>query len=155
MNLKEFLNSLIGKIVIVSIGNPLRGDDAIGSYIAKEITNKINAIVIDCEDSPERYLGEILQNNPDTVIFIDALEMKAEPGSIIFLEAEDLNRIEVSTHRTALKLCADYISKNLNSRIIIVGIQPEDINFGADLSKKVLEAADTIKALLISHINSK
>lgn len=155
MDLKEFLESLTGKIVIVAIGNPLKGDDGIGSYIAKEIKDKINAVVIDCEVMAERYLGEIIKNKPDTVIFIDALELHSEPGSIVFLRQEDLNRIETFTHKTALNLYVNYIKKNINSRILIVGIQPEDTNFGVPLSKKVLESAEIIKQLLKSCLNSK
>lgn len=155
MNLEEFFKNLTGKLVIAGIGNPLRKDDAVGSYIARSIKDKVKAIVLDCEDSPERYLGKIIEYKPDRIIFIDALDMKLEPGTLIFFDAHKLEGAKISTHNTSLKLYIDFIKKNVNTSVFILGIQPESTNLGTNLSKKVLETANILIEFLIFNLNLK
>lgn len=153
MELNEFLNNIKGKILIAGIGNPLRGDDAVGSYIVKELSNrKINAILIDCEEQPERFIEKIIQKQPDTVIFIDAFHMKQQPGSVAFLKEEDLQSIGISNHQTNLKMCIKYIKSRIKTNILIIGIQPENTEFGKPMSEKILNTTEILKNVLIHHI---
>ncbi len=155
MNLEEFFKNLTGKVLIAGIGNPLREDDAVGSYIARSIKDKVKAIILDCEDSPESYLGKIIEYKPDRIIFIDALDMKLEAGTLIFFGADNLEGAKISTHNTSLKLYIDFIKKNVNTSVFILGIQPESTNLGTNLSKKVLETANILIELLIFNLNLK
>ncbi|MFN3505813.1 MAG: hydrogenase 3 maturation endopeptidase HyCI [Caldimicrobium sp.] len=155
MSIDEFLKNLKGKIVIAGIGNPLRGDDAVGSFIAKSIKDKVDAIVIDCEDTPERYLGKIIEHNPNTVVFIDALDMNLEAGSVIFFEGKALEGMKFSTHTTSLNLYTNFLNKNLHVPVFILGIQPESSTLGKPLSKRVLETAEILIKLLRIHLNAK
>jgi len=153
LELNEFLNNIRGKVLIAGIGNPLRGDDAVGSYIVKELSNrKTNAILIDCEEQPERFIEKIIQKQPDTVIFIDAFHMQQEPGSVAFLKEEDLQNIKISSHQTNLKMCIKYIKSRIKGKVLIIGIQPENTNFGKPMSEKVLNTAEILKNFLIHHI---
>jgi len=34
LELSEFLSNINGKVIIAGIGNPLRGDDYVGSYLS-------------------------------------------------------------------------------------------------------------------------
>jgi len=149
LELNEFLNNIKGKILIAGIGNPLRGDDAVGSYIVKELSNKINAVLIDCESQPERFVEKIVEAQPDTIIFIDALLMNAESGSVAFLKEENLNHHGISTHQTSLKMCIEYIKSRIESKIFIIGIQPETTEFGISMSEKILNTAEILKNILI------
>lgn len=155
MNLEEFFKNLTGKVVIAGIGNPLREDDAVGSYIAKSIKNKVKALVLDCEDSPERYLGKIIEYTPNTIIFIDALDMKLEAGTLVFFDANKMEGLTTFTHNTSLKLYIDFIKKHINASVFILGIQPEYTNLGINLSKKVLETANILIDFLIFNLNLK
>lgn len=155
MNLEEFFKNLSGKVLIAGIGNPLREDDFVGSYIVKSIKNKVRAIVLDCEDSPERYLGKIIEYKPDMIIFIDALDMKLEAGTLIFFDADKLERTNTFTHNTSLKIYIDFIKKHVNASVFILGIQPESTNLGINLSKKVLETANSLIDALICNLNLK
>ncbi|MGB9711402.1 MAG: hydrogenase 3 maturation endopeptidase HyCI [Thermodesulfovibrio sp.] len=152
MELNEFLNNIKGKVIIAGIGNPLRGDDAVGLYIVKELKNKINAVLIDCEDRLERFIEEIIQHKPDTIIFIDALHMHHEPGCVVFLSEENLQHPEISTHQTNLKMCIEYIKARIKTKIFIIGIQPENTNFGNSMSERVLNVAKILKDILIQEI---
>lgn len=153
MELNEFLNNIKGKVLIAGIGNPLRGDDAVGSYIVKRLSKKkINAILVDCEEQPERFIEKIIQDQPDTIIFIDALHMNQEPGSIAFLKEENLQTIGISSHQTNLKMCIKYIKSRIKTKIFIIGIQPETTEFGKPMSEKILNTAEILKNVLIRKI---
>lgn len=152
MELNEFLNNIKGKILIAGIGNPLRGDDAVGSYIVKGLNNKINAILIDCEEKPERFIEKIIQYQPDTVIFIDALHMNQKPGSVVFLKEEDLQNMVVSNHQTNFKMYIQYIKSRIKTKIFIIGIQPETTDFGKPMSEKILNTAEILKNFLMHKI---
>lgn len=153
MELNEFLSKIKGRVLIAGIGNSLRADDAVGSYIVKKLSNeKIDAILVDCEDQPERFIEKIVHHKPDTVIFIDALHMNHEPGSVVFLEEKDLHHTGISTHQTNLKMCIDYIKSRIKTEILIIGIQPENTDFGNRMSEKILDVAETLKNILIKAL---
>ncbi|GAB5046109.1 hydrogenase 3 maturation endopeptidase HyCI [Thermodesulfovibrio sp. TK110] len=151
--MNEFLKNIKGKVLIAGIGNPLRGDDAIGSYIVKALNNeKINATLIDCEDQTERFIDKIIQHKPDTVIFIDAVYMNHEPGSVVFLKEENLHHTGVSSHQSNLKMCIEYIKSKIKTQIFIIGIKPENTDFGKPVSEKVLSVAEILKNILIQAL---
>jgi len=114
----------------------------------------LRAILIDCEDQPERFIEKIVENKPETVIFIDAVQMNQKPGSVIFMQETDLEEYTgISSHQTNLKLCIDYIKSKITCKIFIVAIQPENTEFGRSMSKKILEVAETLHHLFIQTLN--
>ncbi|MCS7215157.1 MAG: hydrogenase 3 maturation endopeptidase HyCI [Thermodesulfovibrio sp.] len=152
--MNKFLNEIEGKVLIVGIGNPLRGDDAVGSYIVKSLTkSNINAVLVDCEEQPERYIEKIIHNEPDTILFIDALHMNQKPGSVAFLKEDNLQNHGISSHQTNLKMCINYIKSKSKSKILIIGIQPANTEFGQGMSEQVLNTAEILKNLLISRLS--
>ena len=153
MELSEFLSNINGKVIIAGIGNPLRGDDYVGSYIIKNLENKINAILIDCEDKPENFIEKIIHEKPDTIIFIDALQMKKLPGSVCFITNKELSNKGLSTHRLSLKISISYIKAIINSRIMIIGIQPKTTDFGETMSEEVTKSAQIIKEIFIKYLS--
>lgn len=155
MDIENFFKTLSGKIVILGMGNPLRGDDGVGSYIAKQLQNKLKATIIDCEDKPERYLQQIIFESPDIVLFIDAVNMRVEPGAFALIESKNFDNEIIFTHKSSLKAYTDYINKNTNSQVFILGIQPKSIAFGSNISKIVMETAEVLKNLLIHYLSSE
>lgn len=138
--------------MIAGIGNYLKGDDAVGCYIVKQLNKNVNAILIDCEDAPERFIEKMIQSKPDIIVFIDALQMNQQPGSVAFLKEEDLNHPGISTHQTNLKMCIEYIKSKIGTKIFIIGIQPESTEFGKPMSDKILNTAEILKHILIQAL---
>ncbi|MCS7180956.1 MAG: hydrogenase maturation protease, partial [bacterium] len=71
------------KIVILGIGNRLKGDDAVGSIIAEKLRKKIknkNILVIDAESKPENYIGVIKKFSPSLILIIDTMDIGSFPG---------------------------------------------------------------------------
>lgn len=139
---------LRGKVVVLGIGNTLRGDDAIGSLLAARIKGKVPFVVFDAQESPENYLGRVLREKPDTVVIVDAVDFGAKPGEYRFLESQEVKTTNLfTTHNASISLTINYLQSNLKADIIILIIQPESINFGEKLSQPVADALDKLEEL--------
>ncbi len=154
MNLEAFLKNLKGKVLILALGNPLRGDDAVGGFIAEKINGKVKATVFKCDDSPEKFTDKIIQLNPDLLIFIDAVQINSEPGSIAFFSEDEINLQTFLTHKSALGILIKYIKSKIDSKVFLIGIQPCSTKFGSPLSEEVKKAADILSELLIKELSS-
>jgi len=136
----EIKKRVKGKTVIVCIGNELRGDDGAGPVLAKKLNGNIKIPVINCGETPESYTDIIKDLKPETVIIVDAVDMKAPPGSVSIIEKENLSEvITYTTHNVPLKIFTDYLSKETKAKIFIIGIQPEQM----DLANKISDTINT------------
>ncbi len=141
MMLKELINKLNGKVLILGIGDTLRSDDAIGSVLAKSLKDRIKAKVLDAETNPENFLGRIQKENPDTLIIIDAADFGGEAGEIKVFNPDQLLTANLfSTHNSSLSLLINFLQAYLKSQIIFLAIHPKQIGFQEGLSRE-LEAA--------------
>ena len=99
MSLRQKLyRRLKGRVVVVGMGQPLWGDDAAGSRVAqylqanKELRKGARVTVFDAQEVPENVLGQVVKLQPDTVVFVDAADMDAQPGAVA-------NRVRASNRR--------------------------------------------------------
>ncbi len=152
-----FKNILKGKVVIVGIGNILRGDDAVGPELIKrlklKIKNESQIELLDVGEAPENYLEKIVKQTPDTVLLIDAVDFGGSAGSVTLLEQESLKEDGLTTHNASLKLTIKYLKERSINRIFIIGVQPEQIKFGGGLSKSVDKTLNQIKEEIIKCMN--
>lgn len=136
--LNELNSKLKGKAIILGIGNVLRGDDAFGSVLAKEIKDKISLKVFDAETSPENFLGAILKEKPDSVLFVDTVDFGQGGGR---LKLFDLDAVKTKnfflTHDTSLSLLFDFLKDNSKIDMYLLAIQPTDTAFGANMSPEI------------------
>jgi hydrogenase 3 maturation protease len=147
--LGDFKQKLRGKIVILGIGNTLRSDDGAGSLLASRIKDKTSFTVFDAEESPENYLEKIIREKPDTLVIIDAVDFGAQAGEVKLLEAKEIKTANLfATHNASISLSINYLQSNLKADIIVLIIQPKNINFGDKLSWEVSDTLDKLAVLL-------
>ncbi|HID06674.1 MAG TPA: hydrogenase 3 maturation endopeptidase HyCI [Armatimonadetes bacterium] len=152
MSLEILERVLAMRSMIIGIGNDMRADDGVGCWIARQLIGKMPIPVIDAGEIPESYLDKIRSHQPDCVVFIDAVDMGAEAGSIVVLDAGDLPETSpISTHRVSVKILADYIAREIGAQTLLLGIQPKTIEFGAPMSEAVRKAAETVVNFCMLH----
>lgn len=146
--------------VVVGVGNPWRGDDAVGCLVAGYLHTAVTSSgggkdtapprfrVVDAEEVPESHLDRIVRPAPDTVVLVDAVDLGAAPGSAAVLEVEELAGRHASTHRTPLPLLAHYIRRESGADVFVLGIQPAGRELGAPPSAEVAKAARTTAEIL-------
>lgn len=127
--------------VILCIGSDLRGDDAAGLLVARQLAGTVPWEVIDAQTVPESYLGRIVQARPDCVLVVDALNFGAPAGTIEVVEPDEIAGQGPSTHGPALEVFLEALGMMCPCRCAVVGIQPRQVQFGAAVSPPVARAA--------------
>lgn len=148
------------KLVLVGMGHPLRSDDFVGSYIAKRLINRRTkhelpgqVHIFDGEDNVEALISRIAELEPEHVIFIDACEMKAEPGETQLISIGQTAYPFFTTHGVPLKLLAQQLLPR--SEVWILAIQPKQIDFGEHLSPEIRAVADSISELFVMILKGR
>jgi hydrogenase 3 maturation protease len=156
--LKEFLKNH-NKIVILGIGNEIKGDDALGPNIAwtlRELFEKDdNVIVFDGGTVPENYTGLIRKEKPTHIILVDAVEMKKDPGYIRVVQKEEIANYNISTHAMPVSFLIKFMETTIGAEIILVGVQPKSMELARGISKEVEESINIVVDTLFELINSK
>jgi hydrogenase 3 maturation protease len=147
----EELNKLLSqkdkKKLFVGIGNLLKMDDGAGVYISRKIKNRGTISALTVEASIENYIGKINSLNPDILVLIDCVDIKSPAGTFKLLTISKIQDLTFNTHNISLKRISEFFSMP----VFILGIQPEKIGFGENISYLVKNVADKI----IKQINKQ
>lgn len=130
--------------LVMCIGNPQGGDDAVGPYIAKKL-KELNIDVIDCGTTPENYTSIVKQKNPKKLIIIDAADMGLKPGEIRNIPKEKIGVMTISTHGIPTSLLMNYFEKYVK-KVILIGIQPQ--NMSGKMLTKIKEKANFLVEII-------
>jgi hydrogenase 3 maturation protease len=130
----------------------MRGDDAIGPIIAENLTKifskQNNIIVINAETVPENYTGLIRKENPSHIIFIDAVEMNSKAGHIRLVNRAEISDYNISTHAMPLSFMIKYIESFTNAKILLIGIQPENMEMSYRISEEVFKSLEELTEII-------
>ena len=135
--------------VILGIGNPLQGDDAIGPSLIDLLHNRVEATLINAGEVPENYLNAIRAACPEVVLIIVALELGAEPGYVAVMDADRLRAIENFTRNPGLAFLAVMIQDGTGAEVILLGVQPKATRFAAELTRPVKQTLHSLEELLV------
>ena len=129
---------------IVCIGNDLCGDDGAGVAIAKRLTGVVPWDVYNTQTVPESFLMKIIAKKPQSVLLIDALHFGASPGAVELIEADTIGGQGPSTHGPAPLAFLEILRMMHPCRCAVLGIQPQQADFGTDISKPVAAAVELV-----------
>ena len=138
-----------GKIVIVGIGNPLRGDDGFGPAFIQGIGEKVSYPCIDAGSAPENYIGKIIKGEPDTVLIVDAVHLDLAAGEYRFLKKSEILECGFTTHDLSPHLFIDFLEKETKADIYLLGIQPKNLSFGDEMSQPVKKALEELTGIIV------
>ncbi len=143
------MKELPKKVLVIGIGNILFKDDGVGSLVVKELAQHNKNANITFLDGGTLGLDLIAYlEGYDLLLLVDALDIGQQPGSIFYWEGEMLNNLnyQMSIHEVGIKDLLQAIKlMGINIKVVLVGIQVEDISWGMDLSEAVQEAIPYLK----------
>ncbi|OGB93211.1 MAG: hypothetical protein A2Z31_09055 [candidate division NC10 bacterium RBG_16_65_8] len=141
---------LRGRVCLVGIGNPDRGDDAFGVRLAEAMRALGYPDAILAERTPERWLERVARGGFQGVVFLDLVEMGAAPGAVIFLECAQIaaRHPQISTHKLSLGTLARLIEAEGPTRAFLLGVQPQSVGPGTELSAPVRTTLEILRDLL-------
>jgi hydrogenase 3 maturation protease len=145
---QELRRRLKGKVLLIGVGNTLRGDDGAGPALIALLEGKVKAGLIDVGEAPENYAGKIIAADPDTIVLIDAADFGAQPGDIAVLDPDEISGCGISTHQMPLNVFFSYIRQNCRADALGLGIQPAQIGFGDPVSPAVASSVEALASLL-------
>ena len=147
----EFRKRVEGRrILILGVGNRLRGDDGLGPRLLDRLRGKLNVPMIDAGDVPEHFLRPIEIARVDLVLVVDAADLRASPGDLALLELDQVDRQAVSTHSVNLRLLFGVIPVDRRPEVLVLAVQPESTHPGGGLTRAVDTALEGIESLLLS-----
>jgi len=137
------------------VGNPDFGDDGLGIHLAEMLAKRLEnypnpPLVIDAGMMPERYIGRIADEGFDLLVFIDAVEFGGEPGSVLVADSEEMaSRFpQISTHKISLGILANWVEASGTTKARLIGVQPESLVMGQDLTPTVQKTLEVLEELL-------
>lgn len=143
-------------MLLVGVGNPMRGDDGAGPEVARRLTVlHVEGLVVATGMEPLALLSELTQPTAyDGVVVVDATAPRADPGRVRVLRESDgswavpaspvashaLGLAEVLELARALGLLPPYLT--------VVGVEGTCFDLGADLSEPVREGVEEAVAVV-------
>ena len=142
------------RVAVLGMGNVLLKDEGIGIHVIhylKDVPNLGPVELVDGGTSPDAI--ELIRD-ADRIIIVDATRGGEEPGAIYRLRPEELQDLRpFSIHE--LNLLDMLWTMNIlgdTPNITIIGIEPEEIDWGLELSPKLEQRLPRITAVVLEEI---
>ena len=153
--------------LLVGLGNPYRGDDAVGPLVVQEVARRLHGQaprlrVIEREEPPA--LLDLLEG-ADLAVVVDAVRTGGEPGNLVLLEAGSEAPAQAAlpsqaaglggTHAFGLASVIDLarVLDRLPRRLVVVGIEAAGFEPGAALSPPVRSAISGCAATIVELLS--
>ena len=147
------------RIVVVGVGNLLMQDEGIGIHSVQELEKRglpPDVKIIDGGTSPDLIAYTRVGRK---LIIVDAAKAGGQPGDIYRFQPEDLaaEKSELaSAHQLGIveNLALMDIAGTRPAEIIIIGVEPEKIDWGMELSPKLKERLPKIINVILKEIGA-
>lgn len=136
------------KVVVLGVGNEVRGDDGLGPAVCKALAdiNGRDIKIVDGSEVPENVSGVIKEFEPDLLLVIDAADFGGRPGETRRVCGGDIEGMSFSTHSLPINVLTDFLREDLpDLEVVFILVQAADVEFGAPVSAEVKAAAEKIE----------
>jgi hydrogenase 3 maturation protease len=151
----ELTSKLSGRVAIVCVGDAAHGDDGAGPLFVDLLERFGVENVIDGGSSPELETWRVRHIAPNTVLFVDAVDLGVEPGDAALLAAADLRATGYDTHRAPLRLTMQYLEMELDCRCYLLAVQPSVVSSGAVMSDAVRSSVEVLARMLCEGLRAR
>ena len=142
-----------GRIVVVGVGNPWRGDDGAGPAVAAALRDRLDpgapVDVVDLDGEAARLVDA--WDGADLAVVVDAVRTGAPPGVLHRLDAGDVHATATASshalgvqHAVALARALGRLPR----RLVLVGVEGADFGHGTRLSDQVAAAVEPASRLV-------
>jgi hydrogenase maturation protease len=154
----------IMKIIVLGIGQSLRGDDAAGLEAVRlwqeRFTDTAQKVHVGLSELPGLSLLDML-GGMEAAILVDAVHSSAKPGTLYHLGPEELASFtpgSASAHgwgvAETLALGRSLYPALANTRVTLIGIVGKNFNMGTGLSPEVLAVLEDAAEMIEKEIQS-
>ena len=133
------------KVAIIGLGNELLTDDGLGVHAIRELQKEPPAGVLFAEIGTRALNAQQLLEEADIVIAIDAVRAGGRPGSVYLFDSINIEtQQQYSLHDLGIIGVLRLIQKDVRPKLIILGVEPETIDYGMVLSETIRTALKSV-----------
>jgi hydrogenase maturation protease len=147
------------KICVIGLGNILLQDDAIGLHVTETIKERYRfEPQIELHDGGTAGLDLLpLIEHYEKVLFVDAVDAGQPPGAIVMIEGDAIPSFlttQVSVHHVGLSdlLFAARMAGSLPAEICLIGIQPESVDIGLEMTDIMKKSLDLLLTTVVEQL---
>ena len=131
----------------IGVGNPDLSDDALGIHITKKLREKgVENVWLETELTGEDLLFVDSADHP--IVFLDAVDMQDDPGKITLVPFEYMFG-QISLSHKLSPFVKAFRSREQVKRTYILGVQPEFVGEGREVTQTVQASANKIIGRLL------
>lgn len=136
------------RVLIAGLGNLLLKDDGVGVHAVRALQHGVPRGVRAVEIGTAVLDALHLLEWADRVLAIDAMQAGGDPGTIYRFGVEDVadRTIKASLHEVDLVAALRFLTTGHRPEIAVLGVEPETIGAGLDLSPSVQAALPRLVA---------
>ena len=148
MKHQEKYNSKHPSIAIIGLGNLLMCDDGVGVHAIKELQTDPPEHVVLADVGTAALHCQYIFEDADEIIAIDAVCAGDKPGTIYSFDASGAELSHQPTlHDIGLRALIELIPKQSRPNVTMLGVEPEKVEYGMELSKTVSDALPQVVKL--------
>ena len=151
----------VPETVVIGVGNPLMGDDGLGIAALERLRDEWHFEPhVDLLDGGTWGLNLLPHvEGARRVLFIDAINVDAEPGTLVELEREDIPRFlarKLSPHQIDVKevLALAELRGMLPEQLVVIGLQPDSVEMRVSLSPVLASRLGDLVACVIRRLEA-
>jgi len=126
--------------------------ESLNKKISKKLIEEKKIVIVNSGSVPENFSGLIIRENPSHIIIIDAVLMDRKPGSIKLINSEEIANFSYSTHSISLSVFIKYLKSKIDFNIILLGVQPESMDFGDVISNSVQKSIFKLEKIIMNTL---
>lgn len=147
------------KIVVIGVGNLLLKDEGAGIHVLQALEKKNLPPGVQLFDGGVSGIGLLdFFQGASKALLIDAADMNRKPGTVLRFTPEDLRaqaqEIKFSVHDIGVAEVLE-LAKALGQspeEVVIIGIQPKEIDWGTDLTPEVQASIPEVLQIIQEEI---
>jgi hydrogenase 3 maturation protease len=136
----------VKKKLVFAVGNGMMGDDGAGALLAQMMRQAPldEWEALNGGAAPENLLHRVREMAPERVVLIDAADMDLPPGTIQYIDTDQLaDPFLLTTHTLPLTFLIEAL-REFVPQVDLLGIQPEIVAFGYPMSESVKNAVHQV-----------
>ncbi len=149
-----------GRILVLGLGNILFQDEGLGVRAAEQLRdNFILPETVSCMDGGTLGLDLLSYFTADIrMLIFDAVRTGHAPGTLVRLEGNEIPAAlaqKMSMHQLGLQdlMAASILRGTLPQKVVLLGMQPDTIDWGTELSPAITQAMPALIQSAIKELS--
>lgn len=144
--------------VVIGLGNPLMGDDGVGLAALARLRDQWRLDGVELVDGGTWGLSLLPAiEDAERLVLVDAIAAHGAPGDIIELSRDRLPIYlsrKLSPHQVDMRdaLAVAELRGRLPDEIVAIGVQPETVALGLELSAPVARGVDPLVRAVVAQL---